>query len=69
MGDTADPSLGVWFEPCKGRNELVGGGGGSAGGAVCFDYFLLEGEDLRGQGGEASEQPDLRLADERQEQR
>lgn len=63
MGDTADPSLGVWFEPCKGRNELVGGG------AVCFDYFLLEGEDLRGQGGEASEQPDLRLADERQEQR
>lgn len=39
-GDMADPSLGVWFELCKGRNECVWGG------AVCFDYFLLEGDDL-----------------------
>lgn len=23
LGDMADPSLGVWFELCKGRNDCV----------------------------------------------
>lgn len=40
MGDMADPSLGVWFELCKGRNER--------GGAVCFDYFFTGGSRFKG---------------------
>lgn len=39
-----------------------GGGGGGGREAVCFDYFLLEGDDLRGGAG-AGDEPDLRLAD------
>lgn len=52
LGDTADPSLGVWFELCKGRNDSVCMCVCyfEEGVAVCFDYFLLEGDDLRGGG-------------------
>lgn len=58
----ADPSLGVWFELCKGRKEREGWWWG----AECFDYFLLEGDDLRGRRG-TSNWPDPRLADKSEE--
>lgn len=60
VGDMADPSLGVWFELCKGRNECVCVG-------VCFDYFLVEGDDLGG-GGKGQFYPDLRLTDNSEEE-
>lgn len=44
-GDTADPSVGVWFENHIRRNGCQFGGV-----PVCFDYFLQEGDNL-GQGG------------------
>lgn len=57
-GDTADPSLGVWFELCKGRNECVGG--------LCVLIIFYWRETIWGAGG-GSEWPDLRLADKSRE--
>lgn len=39
---------GFGLKLCKGRNECEGVGVGGGREAVCFDYFLLEGDDLRG---------------------
>lgn len=60
--DTANPSLGVWFGPCKGSHECVCVCfRGVTGRRLCFDYIFLKLGDLRVGGGGG---PDLRFADD-----